>query len=487
MEELPPGTIIGNDYRVLGTLGRGGFGITYKCEDVRLKLFAAVKEYFPEGLASRVSDSLEVRPNQSASETYDWGLKKFLLEGTTLAAIQHKYSNDYIVKIIRFIEERGTAYLAMEFIDGMPISEFANSDLITSAGQVEELFQGLCKEALKPIHDANFYHRDIKPENILVRSSNLQPVIIDFGAARQTAGGKSTVALLTPRYSAVEQYASQEDGEDHLDQDLCGPFTDIYSLAATFYFIIKGEAPQDAPSRILDDKSDLLFGDASLSHYDPGFLKKIDWGMAPIPKDRPQTIEEWLEPQESESTKESDQVTNIKVLKEKAAISIGGLGKVSGSKKDAQNFAVVAVPILAVFLIIFALFPRSDETQVETASNVEAPKSGAGFSGSPVSKEEQSETQVEKPLLEKTWVVGIDAVEWTPIEVLPKLRSLGSEPDGSFRIKLHADEPFRVKTEKGLAITKAQAQRFGGINGEVFLKSVNGKPQPVTVEIVRSD
>ena len=78
-------------------------------------------------------------------------------------------------------------------------------------------------------------------------------------------------------------------------------------------------------------------------------------------------------------------------------------------------------------------------------------------------------------------------MEWTPIEVLPKLRSLGSEPDGSFRIKLHADEPFRVRTEKGLAITKAQAQRFNGINGEVFLKSVNGKPQAVTVEIVRSD
>ncbi|MDC3124122.1 serine/threonine protein kinase [Gammaproteobacteria bacterium] len=486
MEELPPGTIIGNDYRVLGILGRGGFGITYKCEDIRLKLFAAVKEYFPEGLASRDAKSMDIRPNHNASETYDWGLKKFLLEGTTLAAIQHKYANDHIVKIIRYFEERKTAYLAMEFVDGMPIGQFANSDLITSAEQVEELFQSLCKKALKPIHDANFYHRDIKPENILVRSSNLQPVIIDFGAARQTAGGKSTVALLTPRYSAVEQYASQEDGEDDLDGDLCGPFTDIYSLAATFYFIIKGEPPQDAPSRILDDNSDSLFGDESLSHYKPSFLQQIDWGMEPIPKDRPQTVDDWLDVQKSEPDSKPNKVASFDVSKERLIDSFAFLSKENGPI-NTQKFVFIAAPILAVFLFIFALIPSNDETKVDNVPIVPVPESATAPERDAVDEGNESGSEIFEPSMEDTWIVGIDAVEWTPIDVLPKLRSLGDEPEGSFRIKLHADEPFRVKTERGLALTKAQAQRLGDINGEIFLKSVNGKPQPVRVEIVRSD
>ena len=118
--------------------------------------------------------------------------------------------------------------LVMEFIDGMQIDDFANSNKITSATQVEKLFRNLCLKALKPIHDSSFYHRDIKPGNILIRNSNGEPVIIDFGAARQTSGGKSTVALLTPRYSAVEQYASQEDMDGDENHDLCGPFTLVH-------------------------------------------------------------------------------------------------------------------------------------------------------------------------------------------------------------------------------------------------------------------
>ena len=143
-DELPPGSIIGNDYRVIETIGRGGFGITYKCEDLRLKFIIAVKEYFPDGIANRKLNSLDVLPKPRMADTFSWGLKKFLMEGTTLAAIQHKYSNEHIVKIIRFIEENKTAYLVMEFIDGMPIDKFASSSKITSAQQVEEIFRSLC-------------------------------------------------------------------------------------------------------------------------------------------------------------------------------------------------------------------------------------------------------------------------------------------------------------------------------------------------------
>ena len=477
-QELPAGTIIGKDYRVIEVLGKGGFGITYKCEDVRLKLIVAVKEYFPEGMAEREPNSLSILPKEGAADIFAWGLKKFLAEGTTLAAIQHKYSNEFIVKILRFVEERDTAYLAMEFIDGMQIDDFALSNRITSASQVEKLFRSLCIKALKPIHDSNFYHRDIKPANILVRHSNGEPVIIDFGAARQAASGKSTVALLTPRYSAVEQYASQEDMEGDGGHDLCGSFTDIYSLAATFYFIIKGEPPQDAPSRILSENTDSLFGDSSLSHYSSDFLKQIDWGMKPVPKDRPQTIEQWLHQVEAAPKSGSSKPGSIKGGGKGKQLKGNKASSVESNKSKSSKMTVIAASIMFVFFGL--IFLGSDKASKNTVAAVPKAKPKAYVPIKP-------SLYATVPPKKTSWVVGVDAVEWTSIEVLEKLEAMQIDLKGEFQLKLHAQEPFRVKTQKGLAITKANARNFGSVNGEVFLKSVNGSPQKVRVEIIPVD
>ena len=467
--ELPPETIICNDYRILKTLGRGGFGITYKCEDIRLKHIVAIKEYFPDGMAERDPISLNIIPNTSAEDMFAWGRKKFLTEGTTLAAIQHKYSTEFIVKIIRFVEERQTAYLVMEFIDGMQIDVFASSNSITSAKQVEELFQSLCLNALKPIHDSSFYHRDIKPGNILIRQSNNQPVIIDFGAARQTAGGKSTVALLTPRYSAVEQYASQEDGEENEGFDLCGPFTDVYSLAATFYFIIKGKPPQDAPTRILADSDDKLAGDDSLSHYSDDFLRKIDWGMKPIPRDRPQTIDEWLNYNKSD----------LNLSSEYAELNVETMGAEEQTTRTSQIGRAVAIASVFVLAIIFYVASiTEDQPSNDTVAtpNIETSKPSA-----------VQETKEPEKKMDVSWVVGVDSATWTPIGITTKLAAIDRAPKGAYQVKLHAEEPFRVKTQKGMAVTKSQAHDFGDINGEIFLKSVNSEPQKVRVVISQDD
>ena len=466
-DELPPETIICNDYRVIKTLGRGGFGITYKCEDIRLKHTVAIKEYFPDGMAERDPISLNIIPKASTENMFSWGRKKFLTEGTTLAAIQHKYSTEFIVKIIRFVEERQTAYLVMEFIDGMQIDVFASSNRITSAKQVEELFQSLCLNALKPIHDSSFYHRDIKPGNILIRQSNGQPVIIDFGAARQTAGGKSTVALLTPRYSAVEQYASQEDGEENEGLDLCGPFTDVYSLAATFYFIIKGKPPLDAPTRILADSDEKLVGDDSLSHYSDDFLQKIDWGMTPTPRDRPQTVDEWLSYKKSDSSAEHPEFNEETKVAEKYITENKGIGLIAA--------------LASVFVLVFIFFLANNSEDLPSSNTVARPKIEASKPST------IQETKVPDKKMDVSWVVGVDSATWTPIGIITKLAAIDATPDGTFQLKLHAEEPFRVKTQKGMAITRSQAHNFGDINGEVFLKSVNSKPQKVRVEIIQDD
>jgi len=477
-DELPPGTIIGNQYRVIETLGRGGFGITYKCEDIHLKFIVAVKEYFPEGMAQRDPKSNEVLVKSGSEDLFAWGLKKFLLEGTTLAAIQAKYSSEYIIKILRYWKEHLTAYFAMEFVDGMQIDDFASSDRITSAKQVEALFQSLCIKALKPIHDSNFYHRDIKPANILVRHSNNEPVIIDFGAARQTAGGKSTVALLTPRYSAVEQYASQEDMDDDGGKDICGSFTDIYSLAATFYFIIKGKPPQDAPSRILGDNDDKLAGDSSLSHYSNDFLTQIDWGMQPIPKDRPQTIDEWLHQVETVSKAARSKGRDEK---KPAKEQVQGSPKESssGTTVKSEKIKILRIAVAVSFIFAISIYILNDSEDMQPKRVAAAPQTE--------NKALKSRRSTVKENVMESWMVGIDAVEWTPINVLSKLESMQKTPSGSFQLKLHGAEQFRVKTTKGMALTKADAKSYGGINGEVYLKSVRGTPQKVQVDIIHVD
>lgn len=482
-DELPIGTVIGNDYRVIKTLGRGGFGITYKCEDIRLRHIVAVKEYYPDGMVDRVPSSFDVMPSKNSADIFDWGKKKFLLEGTTLAAIQHKYSNEYIVKIIRFVEERKTAYLVMEFIDGMQIDEFASSNKFSSAKQVEELFQNLCVNALKPIHDSNFYHRDIKPGNILVRNSNHQPVIIDFGAARQTSGGKSTVALLTPRYSAVEQYASQEDTDEDENIDLCGPFTDIYSLAATFYFVIKGEPPLDAPSRLLNVSNEKLFGDKTLSNYSADFLKQIDWGMKPIPKDRPQTIDEWLELSTSTSLKmSSSELSENEVDSPNGSIR-DSKPKSLEEKYDTAREEITGSNILK-FTTVFASIVILLLILLATDSEINQPKKINSVKTETKSKPMPS---APKKLNRSSWVVGVDAVDWTSIGLVQKLDQMETKSIGEFELNIYADEPFRVKTQKGMATTKADAKSFGQINGEIYLKNVNGSPQKVRIEVIGSE
>ena len=87
----------------------------------------------------------------------------------------------------------------------------------------------------------------------------------------------------------------------------------------------------------------------------------------------------------------------------------------------------------------------------------------------------------------RSWNVSIDAAEWTSIGLLRQLSSIQKSPNGDFELKMHAGEAFRVRTEKGLAITKADARSFGEINGEVYLKSINRNPQKVRIEIIKSD
>jgi serine/threonine protein kinase len=270
-----------DEYEIKSVLGAGGFGITYLATDRRLDADVAIKEYFPATLAVRLADKRSVNPADAGKGIFDWGLEKFLKEAETLASLQ----NPHIVGVNRLIRANGTAYMVLDFIDGPNFKEWLAS-LDHRPGQDElDFIVDRILNALEVVHARQLLHRDISPRNIMLTKEGY-PVLIDFGAARQIVSERSQTfaALLTPGYAPFEQYVATGQGQ--------GPWTDIYALSATIYEAIAGKPPPEAPDRALADTCVSAVSQSD-GQYRKSFLEALDWGLKPMPKDRPQKIAEW--------------------------------------------------------------------------------------------------------------------------------------------------------------------------------------------------
>jgi serine/threonine protein kinase len=279
IRSLPKGYEL-SDYRIEGPLGHGAFGITYLATDTMLNRKVAIKEYFPREFAAR-DGTLLVKPagNKEDRDNFSWGLKRFLEEARVLALFDHPN----IVPVRRFFEANGTAYLVMDYCDGVPLDSMISKNGSLTKDQVEKIIYPIL-DGLERVHKANFLHRDIKPANIFIKSDG-SPVLLDFGAARQEmlSHSRSVTSMATPGYAAFEQYST------HGKQ---GPWTDIYGLGATIYRAITGDKPQDAPDRILADNLVPALQKAT-GKFDERFLLAIDAAISVRPENRPQTIAEW--------------------------------------------------------------------------------------------------------------------------------------------------------------------------------------------------
>jgi WD40 repeat protein len=261
-------------------LGIGGFGITYLAHDSKLGARVAIKEYFPQDLASR-NARMTIVPNPgNAARDYEWGRQQFLKEAQALARFKH----NNIVRVLRFLELNGTAYMVMEYEKGQSLLEYMQSHGQPDERMLLQIFLPVLN-GLQAVHSTGLLHLDIKPDNIYLRADG-QPMLIDFGSARHTARGPDAGEriALTPAYAAIEQYP---------DKGKQGPWTDIYSIGASLYRCITGGEPVDALSRyqsILKYKADPLTPAAKLekSGYSAYLRECIDWAMQIYPSHRPQ-------------------------------------------------------------------------------------------------------------------------------------------------------------------------------------------------------
>jgi serine/threonine protein kinase/formylglycine-generating enzyme required for sulfatase activity len=284
-QELPPGTRL-EEFIIERVLGSGGFGITYLARDKRLGRQVVIKENLPAQFCWRDTTSLTVQPRQSSGEDADnfrYSMESFEKEAATLASLDHPG----IVKVLRSFEANGTAYFVMPFVEGVTFDEVMREREVQQRPFTEAELVALLDKvlaALGYLHDRGIYHRDIKPGNLLITSQG-DPVLIDFGAARQRLSERSLTVIESPGYTPFEQMQSRGK---------VGPWSDLYALGGTVYKAITGETPAKAADRILEDGVVPLAERTDLGNrYSQGLLQSIDRAMRPKLSERPQSAEEW--------------------------------------------------------------------------------------------------------------------------------------------------------------------------------------------------
>ena len=286
------------DYRILGILGQGGFGITYLALQVKLNRKVAIKEFFMKDLCNRDDDGSHVSVGSVGSKDLVERFKqKFLKEAGLIAS----FDNTNIIRIYDVFEENGTAYYVMEYLEGKSLKALVDeSGALPEDVAVKYIRQ--VAEALKEVHENNLLHLDVKPANIMLDKKG-NAVLIDFGISKHydEAGHQTSSAGvgISEGYAPIEQY---EAGA----LKTFTPVTDIYALGATLFFLLTGARPPKA-SYINDEGLPPMPEALSLT-----VRKAVESAMQPRRKDRPQSIGEFLGLVESGKCKdESEEVVTV--------------------------------------------------------------------------------------------------------------------------------------------------------------------------------
>lgn len=266
-------------YLIGEKLGQGGFGITYRGFDLKLKMRVAIKEYYPSDFVSRSNDRKTVMLISSENGSlFQYGLQAFVNEAHTLAQLQHPN----LVRVLNLFEMNGTAYLVMDYYEGETLHDYLarQPDKKLPWRRAVSLLLPVL-DGLAEVHRNGFMHRDVKPRNLYLTQRG-QLVLLDFGAARQVVSDRTrSLAIYTSGYAAYEQHVQSEQG----------PWTDVYGVAATLYFALTAHVPPPASERKKKDSRQ------PARHFSPDLPPALDnvlnRALVVEPKKRLQTIEEF--------------------------------------------------------------------------------------------------------------------------------------------------------------------------------------------------
>lgn len=307
VDELPAGTTLMNGaYTIESFLNAGGFGMTYIAHD-SLNRRVVIKECFPGAFCRRKDSDVQPRSRGHLAELNSV-VRLFVNEAKALAKLDHPG----IVGVHQVFEENNTAYMALDYVEGRDLLDIlVDEDLTLGPAEVEGILRRLL-DAVGNIHEAGMLHRDISPDNILL-DDDLNPVLIDFGAAREQATKKtrvmSALRVVKDGYSPQEFYIGGSEQ---------GAFSDLYSLGACFYHLLSNEIPPDGQVRIAalasgdEDPYRPLVG--RIEGFDENFLRAIDKSLAVLPKDRVRSAAQWLQIMDGEKIS-PQRVTQLEIQK----------------------------------------------------------------------------------------------------------------------------------------------------------------------------
>ncbi|HEV6963922.1 serine/threonine-protein kinase, partial [Roseateles sp.] len=273
------------EFEITRVLGEGGFGIVYLARDHLLERMVALKEYMPAALALRGEHSQVRVRSERHRDTFEAGLKSFINEARLLAQFDHPS----LVKVYRFWEANGTAFMVMPFIEGKTLK-----DTLREMGGPpgEDWLMAMLApltEALLVLHGEHCYHRDIAPDNIILLRGSGMPLLLDFGAARRVIGDmtQALTVILKPGYAPIEQYAEVPS----LKQ---GPWTDVYALAAVIYCAITGRTPPPSVGRIVKDDY-VPLAQLAQGRYSERLVQAVDRALQVMPEQRIASMEAFRE------------------------------------------------------------------------------------------------------------------------------------------------------------------------------------------------
>ena len=356
MQNLQPNTTLqGGKYRIERVLGQGSFGITYLAVQTSLNRIVAIKELFIGGQGQAINDrkgNQVVVTNSANQESFNQQKEKFKKEALRLANLNHPN----LVKVHEFFEENGTAYYAMDYIDGESLRTKLNREGALSESLVLNYMQQLLP-ALDAAHRQKIWHLDVKPENIMVDKYG-HIYLIDFGASKHIETNSTLTTSLALAYTrgycppelADLTYGSQNDLVQALKE--IGPWTDIYALGATMYNLLTDSIPPSS-NRLYKDGRDAFSFPSNISALTKDM---IVWMMKPGREDRPQRIKDIIVDRNSESTiyscRKGSESSNNEPVK-KSSNHKNNLSR--NSKNKISPFQAIAVFLISAIVIILIL------------------------------------------------------------------------------------------------------------------------------------
>lgn len=279
---LQPGTILHGKYLIGKVLGQGGFGITYIGWNLALHQKVAIKEFFPASCVTRdisVSIALQWYRTEQAQNARSKGQEMFLKEARKMS---HVASFSQVVHVLDLFQDNNTAYIIMNYIHGQHLAHQIKANGPMPWQDALQLLLPVM-DVMQQVHDIGLIHRDLSPDNLMIQPDN-SVQILDLGAAKDLNlnSGESSMQVAKGGYSPLELYVMRGNS---------GPWTDVYSMAATIYYAITGTTPPSALERM--GKDVLCWDLPQLQKVPVSVIHVLQKGMALQIKERYQSMSDF--------------------------------------------------------------------------------------------------------------------------------------------------------------------------------------------------